>query len=254
MWKQEAAKPSESSSGKSGMHYRPDTDDAKRSTERAFIRFTARFAFTGWTVPTKQFAFGHDELPPVSLGGVGDDLAGWGASLVDALGTLVRRKHSGQYALPPASPHLPPLLRPSPDALSALLTLPCRRRQRTSPASGVACIPEVLFRFPRQHDHLILIKVRKRGNHSATLHRLDCDERNPSQQGPQSITVVVGAFACTFALCKVLDRKTDIFRMGEGQQFAGNCVLDDECVQEDWRTRGQGKGNGARLRWQSLVL
>ncbi|KAJ7643767.1 glycoside hydrolase family 47 protein [Roridomyces roridus] len=35
----------------------------------------------------KQFAWGHDDLLPVSLG-VGDGLGGWGASLVDALGTL----------------------------------------------------------------------------------------------------------------------------------------------------------------------
>lgn len=37
----------------------------------------------------RQFAFGHDELLPVSKG-TGDDLGGWGATVVDALGTFVR--------------------------------------------------------------------------------------------------------------------------------------------------------------------
>ncbi|KAJ7829695.1 glycoside hydrolase family 47 protein [Mycena leptocephala] len=42
---------------------------------------------TSWAA-YQQFAFGHDELLPVSKG-VGDDLGGWGASLVDAQGTML---------------------------------------------------------------------------------------------------------------------------------------------------------------------
>ncbi|KAJ7069697.1 glycoside hydrolase family 47 protein [Mycena amicta] len=42
---------------------------------------------TSWNA-YRQFAFGHDELLPVSKG-VGDDLGGWGATIVDALGTML---------------------------------------------------------------------------------------------------------------------------------------------------------------------
>ncbi|KAJ6468780.1 seven-hairpin glycosidase [Mycena sanguinolenta] len=44
--------------------------------------------FTTSYAAYRKFAFGHDELHPVSEG-VGDDLGGWGASLVDAMGTLL---------------------------------------------------------------------------------------------------------------------------------------------------------------------
>ncbi|KAJ6480917.1 glycoside hydrolase family 47 protein [Mycena sanguinolenta] len=44
--------------------------------------------FTTSYAAYKEFAFGHDELLPVSEG-VMDDLGGWGASLVDAMGTMV---------------------------------------------------------------------------------------------------------------------------------------------------------------------
>ncbi|KAJ7213897.1 glycoside hydrolase family 47 protein [Mycena pura] len=42
---------------------------------------------TSWDA-YRQFAFGHDELLPVSKG-TGDDLGGWGATIVDALGTFL---------------------------------------------------------------------------------------------------------------------------------------------------------------------
>ncbi|KAJ7848466.1 glycoside hydrolase family 47 protein [Mycena olivaceomarginata] len=43
--------------------------------------------FTTSYAAYKEFTFGHDELHPVSKG-VGDDLGGWGASLVDAMDLL----------------------------------------------------------------------------------------------------------------------------------------------------------------------
>ncbi|KAF8194774.1 glycoside hydrolase family 47 protein [Mycena galopus ATCC 62051] len=43
--------------------------------------------FTTSYAAYQKFAFGHDELLPVSEG-VGDDLGGWGASIVDAMGTM----------------------------------------------------------------------------------------------------------------------------------------------------------------------
>ncbi|KAJ7602962.1 hypothetical protein FB45DRAFT_882660 [Roridomyces roridus] len=219
----------------------------------AFIRkFTARFAFTGWRVPTKysskaavrqifstiydaykQFAFGHDELLPVSLGG-GDDLGGWGASLVDALGLREDENtwHTSPctvYAVPLASPHLTPLSRPSPDALSALLTL-----TRPSASTGFSRVGRdtrgTFQTLPTAaQDHLSIAPpsfgwILTRG-------------MRPSKGRSSSMTVAVSAFACPLL-------RNDL---------RGNCVLDDdECVQEGRRSRGQGKGNGARLRWQSL--
>ncbi|KAJ7486234.1 glycoside hydrolase family 47 protein [Mycena galericulata] len=60
------------------------TVPAKYASQKA----AAQKIFTQSYAAYKEFAFGHDELHPVSEG-VGDDLGGWGASLVDAMGTLV---------------------------------------------------------------------------------------------------------------------------------------------------------------------
>ncbi|KAJ7651027.1 hypothetical protein FB45DRAFT_859654 [Roridomyces roridus] len=234
----------------------PSEDDyaAVRVILRRSILST-RFAFTGWRVPTKysskaavrqifstsydaykQFAFGHDELLPVSLGG-GDDLGGWGASLVDALGFREDENtwHTSPctvYAVPLASPHLTPLSRPSPDALSALLTL--TRPSASTGFSRVGCDTRGTFQTlpTAAQDHLSIAPpsfgwILTRG-------------MRPSKGRSSSMTVA--SSIARRMLC-----------MGEGNDLRGNCVLDDdECVQEGRRSRGQGKGNGAGLRWQSL--
>ncbi|KAF7314674.1 alpha-1,2-Mannosidase [Mycena kentingensis (nom. inval.)] len=56
--------------------------------EYAGQRDAAQTIFTKSWDAYKQFAFGHDELHPVSKGS-GDSLGGWGATIVDALGTML---------------------------------------------------------------------------------------------------------------------------------------------------------------------
>jgi mannosyl-oligosaccharide alpha-1,2-mannosidase len=51
-------------------------------------RAAAEKIFTTTYAAYKEFAFGHDELLPVSKSFT-DDLGGWGASLVDAMGTML---------------------------------------------------------------------------------------------------------------------------------------------------------------------
>ncbi|KAJ7046058.1 glycoside hydrolase family 47 protein [Mycena alexandri] len=57
---------------------------AKYAADKA----AAQKLFTTSWAAYQKFAFGHDELHPVSEG-TGDDLGGWGASLVDAMGTML---------------------------------------------------------------------------------------------------------------------------------------------------------------------
>ncbi|KAJ7078557.1 glycoside hydrolase family 47 protein [Mycena belliarum] len=57
---------------------------AKYASNRA----AAQKIFTDSYTAYKKFAFGHDELLPVS-NSFTDDLGGWGASLVDAMGTML---------------------------------------------------------------------------------------------------------------------------------------------------------------------
>ncbi|KAJ7652125.1 glycoside hydrolase family 47 protein [Mycena polygramma] len=56
--------------------------------EYASNKAAAQEIFTTSYAAYQKFAFGHDELLPVSET-TGDDLGGWGASLVDAMGTMV---------------------------------------------------------------------------------------------------------------------------------------------------------------------
>ncbi|KAF7367205.1 alpha-1,2-Mannosidase [Mycena sanguinolenta] len=63
---------------KPGLTVPPEYASHKADVEKIFTTSYAAY---------KEFAFGHDELHPVSEG-VGDDLGGWGASLVDAMGTM----------------------------------------------------------------------------------------------------------------------------------------------------------------------
>ncbi|KAJ7255450.1 glycoside hydrolase family 47 protein [Mycena haematopus] len=59
------------------------TVPAKYASQKAAVEKIFTTSYSAY----KEFAFGHDELHPVSKG-VGDDLGGWGASLVDAMGTM----------------------------------------------------------------------------------------------------------------------------------------------------------------------
>ncbi|KAF7363178.1 alpha-1,2-Mannosidase [Mycena venus] len=63
---------------KPGLTVPPAYASHKTDVEKIFTTSYAAY---------KEFAFGHDELHPVTEG-VGDDLGGWGASLVDAMGTM----------------------------------------------------------------------------------------------------------------------------------------------------------------------
>ncbi|KAF8194771.1 glycoside hydrolase family 47 protein [Mycena galopus ATCC 62051] len=63
---------------KAGLTVPAEYASQKAAVEKIFTTSYAAY---------KEFAFGHDELHPVSEG-VGDDLGGWGASLVDAMGTM----------------------------------------------------------------------------------------------------------------------------------------------------------------------
>ncbi|KAJ7208923.1 glycoside hydrolase [Mycena pura] len=63
---------------KPGLTVPPEYASHKADVEKIFTTSYAAY---------KKFAFGHDELHPVTEG-VGDDLGGWGASLVDAMGTM----------------------------------------------------------------------------------------------------------------------------------------------------------------------
>ncbi len=44
----------------------------------------------------RKFAFGHDEVTPLSQG-FSDPRNGWGATIVDAMSTMVRRSHYLPY-------------------------------------------------------------------------------------------------------------------------------------------------------------